>query len=225
MTKIYAIEKETNLLKYISDNLATLKGKIKSTGKTEDDFYILEDLDMKYISRITFVDGTCVYNNKDYWLNNASKILEDFNEHEVLDFLGNKVDYARYTTEMNSNITRISAIDGLAGEVEYNITVGNEFIALFREECVKTDFNGITPLEIGIKLAPVISLVQTGSFREAKQVLLSLDTDPFLTEERIAKYIAMMDAADAIEYATEEDFYYTADADEPEEIEDIKIEE
>jgi len=213
MTKIYAIEKETNLLKYISDNLATLKGKIKNTGKTEEDFYILEDLDMKYISRISFVDGVCVYNNKDYWMNDAKTILEDFDTHSVLDFLGKPVDFARFTTEMNSNITRISAIDGLAGEIDYNITVGNEFIALFREECVKTDFKGITPLEIGVKLAPVISLVQTGSFREAKQVLQSMETDPFLTEERMAKYIAMMDAADAIEYATEEDFYYTADTD------------
>lgn len=210
MTKIYAIEKETNLLKYISDNLATLRGKIKNIGKTEDDFYILEDLDMKYISRISYVDGICVYNNKDYWMNDAKTILEDFDKHSVLDFLGKSVDFARFTTEMNSNITRISAIDGLAGEIDYNITVGNEFIALFREECVKTDFKGITPLEIGIKLAPVISLVQTGSFREAKQVLQTMETDPFLTEDRIAKYIAMMEAADAIEYTTEEDYYYTA---------------
>lgn len=210
MTKIYAVEKETNLLKYISDNLATLKGKISNLGKSLADYYILEDLDMKYISRIAYVDGECVYNNKDYWLNEANKILEDFNEHEVLDFLGNAVDYARFTTEMNSNITRISAIDGLAGEVEYNITVGNEFIALFREECVKTDFKGITPLDIGVKLAPVISFVQTGSFRETKQVLKTMETDPFLTEERIAKYIEMIDAADSIEYATEEEYCYTA---------------
>lgn len=209
MTKIYAVDKETNALKYISDNLATLKGKIKNAGKTEEDFYILEDLDMKYISRISYVDSVCVYNNKDYWMNDAKTILEDFDTHSVLDFLGNSVDFARFTTEMNSNITRISAIDGLAGEIDYNITVGNEFIALFREECVKTDFKGITPLQIGIKLAPVISLVQTGSFREAKQVLLSLESDPFLTEERIQKYVQMMDAADAIEYATSEDFYYS----------------
>ena len=210
MTKIYAVDKETNALKYISDNLATLKGKIKNAGKTEEDFYILEDLDMKYISRISYVDGVCVYNNKDYWMNDAKNILDDFEEHNVLDFLGNSVDFARFTTEMNSNITRISAIDGLAGEIDYNITVGNEFIALFREECVKTDFKGITPLEIGVKLAPVISLVQTGSFREAKQVLQTMETDPFLTEERMTKYIDMMDAADAIEYATDEDFFYTA---------------
>jgi len=210
MTKIYAIEKETNLLKYISDNLATLKGKIKNIGKTEEDFYILEDLDMKYISRISFVDDVCVYNNKNYWINDAKTILEDFDTHSVLDFLGKPVDFSRFTTEMNSNITRIAAIDGIAGEVEYNITVGNEFISLFREECVKTDFKTITPLQIAQKLSAVIGLVQTGSFREAKQVLQTIENDDFLTPERVSKYIAMMESADAIEYATPEDFFYTA---------------
>lgn len=210
MTKIYAIEKETNLLKYISDNLATLKGKIKNTGKTEEDFYILEDLDMKYISRISFVDGVCVYNDKNYWINDAKTILEDFDKHSVLDFLGKPVDLARFTTEMNSNITRIVAIDGLAGEIDYNITIGNEFISLFREECVKTDFKTITPLQIAQKLSAVIGLVQTGSFREAKQVLQTIENDDFLTPERVSKYISMMESADAIEYATPEDFFYTA---------------
>jgi hypothetical protein len=172
---------------------------------------------MKYVSRITYIDGNCVYNNKEYWTKTAIQnplTPENFNEHEVLDFLGNPVTYDRYIDEFNNNINRLSVLDGIAGEVEYNIAVGNEFIALFREECVKTDFKGITPLEIGVKLAPVISLVQTGSFREAKQVLQSLEKDPFLTEERIAKYIAMMDSADAIEYATPEEYFYTASSEE-----------
>lgn len=206
----YGIDKKTNLVKYISDSLYLLKKVIDEAGKKENDFLILQDVDMKYVSRITYVDGKCIYNNKNFWLNDPDDIIDNFEEHEVLDFLGNSVTKIRYETEKNSNASRISSIDGLAGEIDYNITVGNEFIALFREECVKTDFKGITPLEIGIKLAPVISLVQTGSFREAKQVLQTLETDPFLTEERISKYIAMMDSADAIEYATDEDFFYTA---------------
>lgn len=210
MSHYYAVNKHTGLLTHNTSSLANLKTRMKELGEKEEDFYILQDVDMKYISRIVYVDGECVYNNKDYWSKSAPTIIEEFNEHEVLDFMGLPVDYYRFVTEMNSNASRIAAIDGIAGEVEYNITVGNEFISLFREECVKTDFKGITPLEIGIKLAPVISLVQTGSFREAKQVLQTMETDPFLTEERMAKYIAMMDAADAIDYATEEDYYYTA---------------
>lgn len=210
MQKIYAVEKSTNFLKYTADSLALMKQVIKDADRQENEFYILGDINMKFVSRITYVDGECVYNKKSFWFEAARDILDNYDEHKVLDFLGQPVSKLRFDTEFNSNSSRISAIDGLAGEIAYNIEVGNEFIALFREECVKTDFKGITPLEIGMKLAPVISLVQTGSFREAKQVLQTIETDPFLTEERIAKYIAMMEAADAIEYATEEEFFYTA---------------
>ena len=220
---IYAIEKKTNILKYKCSNKHVLDIILNQNKEDIKDFLILQEFNMKYVSRITYIDGNCVYNNKEYWSKTAVQnplTPENFEEHEVLDFLGNAVTYDRYIDEYNNNLNRLSVLDGIAGEVEYNITVGNEFIALFREECVKTDFKGITPLEIGVKLAPVISLVQTGSFREAKQVLQTMEIDPFLTEERMAKYIAMMDAADAIEYATDEDFYYTADADEPEEIEE-----
>ena len=168
---------------------------------------------MRVVSRVINVDGKCVYKNKDFWSQDftvLTDILEHYDEHTVTDIFGEAVEKSRFELEWYNNRDQLARIDGLAGEVEYNITVGNEFISLFREECVKTDFKGITPLEIGIKLAPVISLVQTGSFREAKQVLQTMETDSFLTEERMAKYIAMMDAADAIEYATEEDFFYTA---------------
>ena len=210
---LYAIGKIDNTVHFKCPNKQNLDIMLKNAGKDIKDYLIVQEFDMKYVSRITYVDGKCVYNNKEYWTKTAIETpltLENYSEHEVLDFLGNPVTYDRYIDELNNNVNRLAVLDGLAGEVEYNITVGNEFISLFREECVKTDFKGITPLEIGMKLTPVISLVQTGSFREAKQVLQSMEPDPFLTEERMEKYIAMMDAADAIEYATEEEFYYTA---------------
>ena len=210
MFQFYAVNKQTEKLVHTSASLALLKARMEELGENEQDFYILQDVDMKYISRIVYVDGECVYNNKDYWSKTAPTIIEEFNEHEVLDFMGLPVDYYRFVTEMNSNASRIAAIDGIAGEVEYNITVGNEFISLFREECVKTDFKTITPLQIAQKLSAVIGLVQTGSFREAKQVLQTIENDDFLTPERVSKYIAMMESADAIEYATDEDFFYTA---------------
>ena len=209
---LYAIGKEDRRIHYTCPNKQNLDIMLANAHDNISNYIILQEFDMKYVSRITYVDGKCVYNNKAYWTKTAAEnplTLENYSEHEVLDFLGKSVTYDRYIDELNNNVNRLVVLDGLAGEVEYNITVGNEFIALFREECVKTDFKGITPLEIGMKLTPVISLVQTGSFREAKQVLQTMEPDPFLTEERMEKYIAMMDAADAIEYATEEDFYYT----------------
>lgn len=215
--KLYAINKLDNKIHFVCPNKQNLDIMLKEAHADINDYIILQEFDMKYVSRIAYIDGNCVYNNKEYWTKTALEnpiTEENFDEHEVLDFMGHTVSYDRYIDELNNNINRLSVLDGIAGEVEYNMTVGNEFISLFREECVKTDFKGITPLEIGIKLSPVISLVQTGSFREAKQVLQTIETDPFLTEERIAKYIAMMEAADAIEYATEEDFYYTAASEE-----------
>lgn len=213
MQQIFAVSKKTNTVVHQAANLALIKTRMKELGENEEDFYILGDIDMKYISRVVYVDDACVYNNKEFWTQYAEDIFENYAEHDIKDFMGQPVDRARFATEMNSNITRVSAIDGVAGEVDYNITVGNEFISLFREECIFTDFETVTPLEIAQKLLTVISLVQTGSFREAKMVLKNIEPDAFLTTERLQKYEDMLDAADAITYATDEDFFYTADAD------------
>jgi len=209
---IFVIKKTNWMLQGQFGNLKLAKDWIEKTGLDEENFFITQDLNMKYISRIVYVDGKCVYNNKQFWTVDVykDKILDNYEEHEILDFMGLPVDKYRFEVELNTNLTRLTSIDGIAGEVEYNIEVGDEFISLFREECVKTDFKSITPLEIAQKLAPIISLVQTGSFREAKQVLQTIENDQFLTPARVQKYIDMMDSADVIEYATEEDFYYTA---------------
>lgn len=210
MQQIFAVSKKTNTVVHQAANLALIKTRMKELGENEDDFYILGDIDMKYISRIVYVDDKCVYNNKEFWTQYAEDIFDNYAEHDIKDFMGKQVDRARFATEMNSNITRISAIDGVAGEVDYNITVGNEFISLFREECIFTDFQTVTPLDIAKKLLTVIALVQTGSFREAKIVLNTVEPDAFLTTERLKKYEDMLDAADAITYATAEDYFYTA---------------
>ena len=206
----YAVNKETGILYCSSANLFLLKQFLADTKQNIDDYLILEDLNMKHISRIVYVDNKCIYNNVDFWRNHCREILEDYETHNVVDFLGNPVSKDRYNIELNSNQSRISAIEDRAGEVCYNIEVGNEFISLFREECIYTDFETVTPLEIAQKLTTVISLVQTGSFREAKMVLKSIEPDAFLTPERLQKYEDMLDSADAITYATDENFFYTA---------------
>ena len=206
----YAVNKETGILYCSAANLFLLKQFLTDTKQNIDDYLILEDLNMKHISRIVYVDNKCIYNNVDFWRNHCREILEDYESHNVVDFLGKPVSKDRYNIELNSNQSRISAIEDRAGEVCYNIEIGNEFISLFREECIYTDFETVTPLEIAQKLMAVISLVQTGSFREAKMVLKTIENDAFLTPERIQKYEDMLDAADAITYATDEDFFYTA---------------
>ena len=212
---IYVLNKEN--FKFIGrfDNMKFAKEMLNKEGISEDNCIFTEEIGMKYVSRIVEVDGKVVYMNKDWWTKEAPSIIEDYENHKVYDFIEvskpeeerELVSLDRFKRELYQNIDRINAIDGVAGEVDYNITVGSEFISLFREECIFTDFETISPLQIAQKLLAVISLVQTGSFREAKAVLKTVENDEFLTEERIQKYIDMLDAADSIEYATEENHY------------------
>ena len=215
---IYVLNKEN--FKFIGrfDNMKFAKEMLNKEGILEDECIFTEDIGMKYVSRIVEVDGKVIYMNKVWWSKEAPSIIEDYENHKVYDFIEvskpenerKPVSLDRFKRELYQNIDRINAIDGVAGEVDYNISVGSDFIALFREECIFTDFKSVTPLEIAQKLMAVISLVQTGSFREAKLVLKTIENDAFLTPERIKKYEDMLDSADAITYATDEDFFYTA---------------
>ena len=215
---MYVLNKEN--FKFIGrfDNMKFAKEMLNKEGILEDECIFTEDIGMKYVSRIVEVDGKVIYMNKDWWSKEAPSIIEDYENHKVYDFIEvskpedkrKPVSLDRFKRELYQNIDRINAIDGVAGEVDYNISVGSDFIALFREECIFTDFQSVTPLEIAQKLMAVISLVQTGSFREAKLVLKTIENDAFLTPERIKKYEDMLDSADAITYATDEDYFYTA---------------
>lgn len=221
---LYAIKKEDEKIHFTCPNKQNLDIMLKQAHEDIKDYLILQEFGMKFVSRITHIDGECIYNNKEYWSKTAilnPLTQENYAEHEVLDFLGKPVTYDRYVDEFNSNLNRILSMDGNIGEVLYNIDVGYEMIALFKEECRLTKFTGITPLEIGVKLANAYSLIMTGSFREAKSIIQGLEPDPFLTDERKQKYIDMLDAADAIEYASDDELIFDTDvqehADEPSE--------
>ena len=216
---IYVLNKEN--FKFVGrfDNMKFAKEMLNKSGILEDDCIFAEETGMKYRSRIVEVDGKVIYNNKDWWTKEAPYIIEDYENHSVYDFLEvnkpeverTKVSLDRFKRELCQNVNRINEIDGRAGEVCYNIEIGNEVIALFREECILTDFQGITPMQIGVKLAQAYTLLMTGSFREAKQVFMNVETDPFLTAERKQKYIDMLDSADAIRYADSGDYIFTTE--------------
>lgn len=223
---VYLVEKRLRKLYGIFDNAMIAQQYVADNKLERDNFYFLTELGMDYVNRITYVDGKCVYNNVPFWTSDLSDILEHYDEHEVksvLDGSGTKdpevISKERFISEYNNMCNKIAKIDGRPGQIMYNIAVGNEFIALFREECILTDFDSVesSPDDMYVKLAGVIGMIQTGSFREARHALSKMlqtpgFTDAFLTEARITKYIDMLAAADVIDYATADEYAYTAHA-------------
>lgn len=160
------------------------------------------------ISKIILVDEQCIYNNIDYWTAKAASDIQNFSEHVFTDVFGNKITTAELVSmeefENSSRCNFVKQIKDLSYQVQYNIDVGKEFIALFREEFVRTPLKEMTSLDIAQKTANLIPLILTGSFREACDLLRLYEPDEFMTRERIDKYIAMLTSADAIDYNYEE---------------------
>ena len=185
------------------DSLALAKNFVsnKSADGLHHEFVYLERIDaMRYISRVTYVDGVCVYNNKSFWSTQANAVEEDYANHVVTDPFGTPIDKERYMIENCNNGNRISSVGDTAAEVDYNMTVGFEFVALFREECILQDLCGQTPLSIAAATANLIPLIVTGCFSEAQMLLSILTPSAFLTAVRLARYQTMLAAADIITY-------------------------
>ena len=187
------------------DSLALAKDFMsrKSTDGIYHEFIYLERMDaMRYISRVTYVDGVCVYNNKNFWTTQANAIELDYASHVVTDPFGVAIGKERFMIENCGNANRVVAVGDTPAEVDYNMTVGFEFVALFREECITQDLCGQSPLGIAAAAANLIPLIVTGCFSEAQTVLAMMTPDAFLTAERLARYRAMLAAADIITYRT-----------------------
>lgn len=88
-------------------------------------------------------------------------------------------------------------------QVNWNIRVSPQLVALVRGEMLDVSLSamGLDPTAMLSKLSGVVGAIQVGMFIEARNMLLyAMERDAFLTEERIAKYAALLKAADAIDY-------------------------
>lgn len=199
---IYLINKTNNIVVGQFDSITSAKSYLTSYGiiTYENHAFTEEINNMRYISRITHVDGVCIYNNKSFWINESHNVYNDYSNHIVLDFLGNPIYSDRFQLEMDYNFNRIGNVSSIAEQVNYNITIGVEFIALFREETVNGDLGSLNGLDVAAKTANAIPLITTGSFKEAAYILSSITPDEYLTTDRLTKYINMLKSADIITY-------------------------
>lgn len=199
---IYLINTSSGMFIGMFDSIALAKQYLNDIGITtyENYLFLMKVEDMKYISRICYVDEICIYNNKSFWTTQAQSILDNYTDHTITDFLGNVVYIDQFKREYYSNGTRLGVIHNTADAVNYNITVGFEFISLFREECVNADLGSLNGLDIASKTNSLIPLIMTGSFKEALKLLNTYTVDEYFTTERLIKYKAMIGAADVIIY-------------------------
>lgn len=199
---IYLYNNTTATMIGAFDSILLAKSYLNGIGITDySDYIYLERIeDMNYISRICYVDDVCIYNNKDFWLNESQSISNNFELHTVLDSFNQVVSKHQFDKEMNQNSMRLNNIYTTADEINYNIKIGTEFISLFREECVNSDLGEESGLSIASALSGVIPLVQTGSFDEAVYVISTIPRSLYLSEEKLNKYADMLKAADAITY-------------------------
>lgn len=199
---IYLLNIKSNTLIGFFDSIALAKAYLLSIGIAtyEDYLFLTKVSDMKYMSRICYVDNICIYNNNKFWLEHAQNIYDNYELHIVKDFLNNVVYKDQFKTEYDNNTTRLGMIHTTADQVNYNMDIGFEFIALFREECVNGDLGSLNGLAIASKTSNVIPLVMTGSFKEGAYVLSTITPDEFLTTELLTKYRNMLLSADVITY-------------------------
>jgi len=199
---IYALNESTGVLVGKFDTLAMAEFYVSGiTDHANFVYTYLEDINnMNYTSRVVSVDGVVIYNNRAFWVDKAYALVDTYGEHLVLDNLGQAVPKERFIKEWRNNCTRLQSVLDPASQVQENMTVGFEFIALFREECITGDLGGVSPLTIASKTEKLIPMLLTGSFREAQYLLTTIEVDAFFTQGRLDRYSAMLAAADVIEY-------------------------
>lgn len=120
---------------------------------------------------------------------------------EALDFVGNPIpetDAILGACFVQSLAQRFST--DLEGRALWNIEIQARLFCSVRVEILQTklaDF-GTSWQAVTQKLSPVAGLLQLGMLNEARQALLSIPVDNYLTTERLERWADCVAAADAI---------------------------
>ena len=82
---LYAIGKEDQKVHFICPNKQNLDIMMEQAKVDIKDYLILQEFCMKDASRITYVDGKCIYNNREYWTKTAvENPITKENFHQLL---------------------------------------------------------------------------------------------------------------------------------------------
>lgn len=145
----------------------------------------------------------------------ACKSLGVFRQHMYLDFLNdNIIAYSIYDGVMEKE-KAVNEFLQLCDwnesydwsvrihQVNWNMRMAPQLVSIVRGEMLGESLTqmGINATGMLQKLSGVVGAIQVGMFREAWQMLqYQIERDAFLTEERIGKYVRLLQSADMIDY-------------------------
>lgn len=89
-------------------------------------------------------------------------------------------------------------LSSYAAKVSWNVVSYSHLIAIIRADTLASDLGGVTPEAILASLAPSAALASLGMFLEAAAAVRVVPADAFLTSERLALYVDILESANAI---------------------------
>lgn len=109
---IYLVRNSMNYVIGIFDTISLANEYLNSIGITtfEDFSYLMRINDMKYISRICFVNDACIYNNKIFWTATAQNVLVNYDAYTVKDCFGVTIYKDQFKKELDTNSMRLNDI-------------------------------------------------------------------------------------------------------------------
>ena len=152
--------------------------------------------------------GVTVYANISVLTTNRNEIFNGLLNNEVI---GINVDGVTELTKDKSlqdlayvcDVAETINLTQYINQVRWNISLSDQLVSLVRGEMLGESLSqmGVTPTEMLSKLSGVIGAIQVGMFKEAWQMLqYQVVQDAFLTPERIARYVDILQSCDVIQY-------------------------
>lgn len=158
---------------------------------------------MKLFDRIPTlytVDGTPVFLSP--YIRDSFQITETFDGLQdgslvATNYKGETMAPAQASADFVIMVSFMPAPLTVLDQIHRNLCLAPSIIALIRAETL--DYPELDPLSVISKLSGVVRLVGLGMFDTAVTVLATVETDDFLTTDRVARWSTLIATANAIQ--------------------------
>lgn len=157
-------------------------------------------------SRIIFFDANWAYRNVGEAANALAQgtlVAYDISRGVVPPLIASGIllNLASSSADLHTSTENAKTLSILSSiQASWNISVYPYLISVVRGEMIKVGLKplGLSAFSVLTKLGPIVQLLAVGMFREASEVIQTIEPDAFFTADRISRYASLMRSADAI---------------------------